>query len=210
MSKPTLYGIWLSGPTYKVGQALAMLGVAHAYRHVDLRAGAHKQPEYLAINRYGQVPALVEGDVKLCQSDAILLHLADKHGKLDGKNAAERANVREWLFWEFDRLAPNVYRTRAAKKGFLKADEATLATYKSLALDALKVLDGHLAGRAWLVGAEPTIADIAVYGDVIYAGTGEAELDMTAFPNVTAWMERFSKLPGVKHPYDLLPKENRD
>lgn len=48
MSKPTLYGIWLSGPTYKAGLALSLMGESFAYKHVDLRAGAHKQPEYLA------------------------------------------------------------------------------------------------------------------------------------------------------------------
>src|SRR6185369_3396894 len=66
MSKLTLYGIWLSGPTYKAGLALSLMGQPFAYKHVDLRAGAHKQPEYLAINRFGQVPALVDGDLKLC------------------------------------------------------------------------------------------------------------------------------------------------
>ncbi|MEA2847570.1 MAG: glutathione S-transferase, partial [Rhodospirillaceae bacterium] len=48
MSKLTLYGIWLSGPTYKAGLAMSLMGQAFAYKHVDLRAGAHKQPDYLA------------------------------------------------------------------------------------------------------------------------------------------------------------------
>ena len=85
MSKMTLYGIWLSGPTYKAGLALSLMGQAFAYKHVDLRAGAHKQPDYLAVNRYGQVPALVDGDLKLCQSGSILIYLADKFGKMGGK-----------------------------------------------------------------------------------------------------------------------------
>src|SRR3982750_424560 len=110
MSKMTLYGIWLSGPTYKAGLTLSLMGQAFAYKHVDLRAGAHKQPDYLAVNRYGQVPALVDGDLKLCQSGSILLYLADKFGKMGGKTPEEKARVREWLFWEFDRLAPHIYR----------------------------------------------------------------------------------------------------
>ena len=90
MSKLTLYGIWLSGPTYKAGLALSLMGQPFAYKHVDLRAGAHKQPEYLAINRFGQVPALVDGDLKLCQSGSILLYLADKFGKMGGTTPEER------------------------------------------------------------------------------------------------------------------------
>jgi len=175
MSKLTLYGIWLSGPTYKAGLALSLMGQPFAYKHVDLRAGAHKQPEYLAINRFGQVPALVDGDLQLCQSGSILLYLADRFGTMGGKTAEERARVREWLFWEFDKLAPNVYRPRAIKRGFMKADEAT-------------------------------VADVAVYGDVSYAG--EAAIDLAPYPNVKVWMERIEKLPGFKKYEDVLPKQD--
>src|SRR5262249_22708521 len=145
MSKITLYGICLSGPTYKAGLALSLMGQPFAYKHVDLRAGAHKQPDYLAINRFGQVPALIDGDLKLCQSGSILLYLADKFGKMGGKTPEERARVREWLFWEFDRLAGNIYRPRAIKRGFMKADDNVHQLYVRPANDALKVLDGALA-----------------------------------------------------------------
>jgi glutathione S-transferase len=206
MSKITLYGIWLSGPTYKAGLALSLMGQPFAYKHVDLRAGAHKQPDYLAINRFGQVPALVDGDLKLCQSGAILLHLADKFGKMGGKTAEEKARVREWLFWEFDRLASNIYRPRAIKRGFMKADDNVHQMYLNQAGDALKVLDGALAKSDFLVGSEPTIADVAVYGDVAYAE--EAAIDLAPYANVKAWMARVEKLPGFKKYEDVLPKQD--
>lgn len=206
MSKMTLHGIWLSGPTYKAGLALSLLGQPFAYKHVDLRAGAHKQPEYLAINRYGQVPALVDGDLKLCQSGAILLYLADKFGKMGGKTAEEKARVREWLFWEFDKLAANVYRPRAIKRGFLKAEDSVYAMYSTMATDALKVLDGALAKSSFLVGNEVTMADVAVYGDVAYAG--EAAIDLGPYANIKAWMGRVEKLPGFKKYEDVLPKQD--
>ncbi len=204
MSKPTLYGIWLSGPTYKAGLALSLLGQPFAYKHVDLRAGAHKQPDYLAINRFGQVPALVDGDLKLCQSGSILLYLADKFGKMGGKTAKEKARVREWIFWEFDRLAANVYRPRAIKRGFMKAEDSVYTMYSNLANDALKVLDGALATSPFLVGSEVTMADVAVYGDVAY--TEEAAIDIGPYANIKAWMGRIEKLPGFKKYEDVLPK----
>lgn len=206
MSKMTLYGIWLSGPTYKAGLALSLLGQPFAYKHVDLRAGAHKQPEYLAVNRYGQVPALVDGDLKLCQSGSILLYLAEKFGKMGGKTAEEKARVREWLFWEFDRLASNIYRPRAIKRGFMKAEDNVLQLYTGLANDALKVLDASLAKSAFLVGDEVTMADVAVYGDVAYAEEGA--IDLAPYPNVKAWMARVEKLPGFKKYADLLPQQD--
>jgi glutathione S-transferase len=206
MSKMTLYGIWASGPTYKAGLALSLMGQPFAYKHVDLRSGAHKQPEYLAINRFGQVPALVDGDLKLCQSGSILLYLADKFGKMGGKTAEEKARVREWLFWEFDRLAANIYRPRAIKRGFMKADDSVYTLYANMAGDALKVLDSSLTSSSFLVGNEATIADIAVYGDVAYAE--EAAIDLAPYPNVQAWMGRIEKLPGFKKYEDVLPKQD--
>ncbi len=206
MSKMTLHGIWLSGPTYKAGLALSLLGQSFAYKHVDLRAGAHKQPEYLAINRYGQVPALVDGDLKLCQSGAILLYLADKFGKMGGKTAEEKARVREWLFWEFDKLAANVYRPRAIKRGFMKAEDSVYTMYSNMANDALKVLDGALAKSQFLVGNDVTVADVAVYGDVAYAE--EAAIDLSPYANIKAWMSRVEKLPGFKKYEDALPKQD--
>ena len=206
MSKITLHGIWLSGPTYKAGLALALMGQAFAYKHVDLRAGAHKQADFLGINRFGQVPALVDGDLKLCQSGAILLYLADKFGKMGGKTAEEKARVREWLFWEGDRLASNIYRPRAIKRGFLQADDSVYTMYAKMAGDALKALDTELAKGGFLVGTEATVADVAVYGDVAYAG--EAAIDLAPYPNVQAWMARVEKLPGFKKYEDVLPKQD--
>ena len=207
MSKMTLYGIWLSGPTYKAGLALSLMGQPFAYRHVDLRAGAHKQAGLSrAVNRFGQVPALVDGDLKLCQSGSILLYLADKFGKMGGKTAEEKARVREWLFWEFDRLASNIYRPRAIKRGFMKADDNVHQMYLNQANDALKVLDAALAKSDFLVGSEATIADVAVYGDVAYAE--EAAIDLAPYANVKAWMARVEKLPGFKKYEDVLPKQD--
>jgi glutathione S-transferase len=206
MSKLTLYGIWLSGPTYKAGLAMSLMGQSFAYKHVDLRAGAHKQPEYLAINRFGQVPALVDGDLKLCQSGSILLYLAEKFGKMGGKTTEERARVREWLFWEFDRLASNIYRPRAIVRGFMKAEANVHQLYLGQAGDALKVLDSALASVTFLVGNEATIADVAVYGDVAYAE--EAAIDLAPYPNVKAWMGRVEALPGFKKYEEVLPKED--
>jgi glutathione S-transferase len=207
MSKMTLYGIWLSGPTYKAGLALSLMGQSFAYKHVDLRAGAHKQADFLAINRYGQVPALVDGDLKLCQSGSILIYLADKTGKMGGQTPEEKARVREWIFWEAGHLGANIYRPRAIKRGFMKAEDSVYTMYANMAGDALKVLDTELGdGKEFLVGSGPTIADVAVYGDVAYAE--EAAIDLGPYANIKAWMGRVEKLQGFKKYEDVLPKQD--
>src|SRR5215213_9416813 len=116
----TLHGIFASGPTYKVGLMLALAGEPFDYVHVALREGEHKTPAYLAKQRFGQVPLLVDNSNgrHLCQSAAILEYLADKTGKFGGATLQERMDAREWVFWEFDRLSKGIYRPRAAKLGF--------------------------------------------------------------------------------------------
>jgi glutathione S-transferase len=78
--------------------------------------------------------------------------------------------------------------------------------YAKMAGDALKALDTELAKGGFLVGTEPTVADVGVYGDVAYAG--EAAIDLAPYPNVQAWMGRIEKLPGFKKYEDVLPKQD--
>jgi glutathione S-transferase len=202
-SNLTLHGIALSGPTYKVALMLTLCGERFSYRHVNLREGAHKTPEFLAINRYGQVPALVHGELKLCQSGAILQYLSETFGKFGGTEPLTRQRNREWLFWDADRLSPGVFRTRAIARGFFKAEPPTAVAYREAGEAGLKVLDQALGGSAFLTGAAPTIADIACYGVVAFAEEGEFRL--ADYPNIKSWGTRISALPGFKGPYDLLP-----
>ena len=199
----TLYGLHLSAPTYKVALMLSLCGEAFQYRHIDLFKGAHKEPGFLAINRYGQVPALVHGDLTLCQANVILQYLATTTGKFRGQTESERWHVKEWQFWETDRLHPSMGRTRAFVR-FNKPDPAVADYFRTMANDALKVLDAQLAGRTYLVGDKATIADIACFGTIAHAE--EANIDITAFPNISAWRSRMQKLPGHRAPYDLLPQ----
>ena len=202
----TLHGFFRSGPTYKVALFLALADEPFEYVHVNLREGEHKQPAYVARQRFGQVPMLVDNESgrNLCQSASILEYLADQTGKFGGADPDERIRAREWMFWDFDRLAPHIYRPRAARAGFRQIDPAVLAQHETEGRAALEVLDGHLAGRAWLVGDSPTIADIDVYGVIVYAA--EAGYDLASYPHVSAWMTRIQALPGFAPATALLPQ----
>lgn len=204
-----LHGIFLSGPTYKVGLMLSLAGEPFDYTHMNLMEGEHKRPPYLSKQRYGQVPLLVDrsNGRHLCQSAAILEYLADTLGKFGGASLDERLQAREWLYWDFDRLASPLYRARVIKAGIRPAPADVLEDCQSAARTALKVLDAHLAGRGWLVGEGPTIADIDIYGVVAFAGA--AGIDLADYPQVAAWTKRLEALPGFKPADALLPKESR-
>jgi glutathione S-transferase len=205
----TLHGIWASGPTYTVGLMLALAGEAFNYEHLDLRSGAHRTPEFQAKSRFGQVPCLedLSNGRHLSQSASILEYLADKTGKFGGATLEERIAAREWMFWGWDKLARGVYRPRAAKLGFAEFPPDVLDHYVKDGEAGLASLDSRLAGRTWLVGEGPTIADIALYGIVAYAPQGGHALAPLA--NLTAWMGRIEALPGFMGPGELLPKESR-
>ena len=189
---------WASGPTYKVGLFLSLAGEPFDYVHVNLREGEHKRPEYLAKQRFGQVPLLVDNSNgrHLCQSAAIVEYLADKTGKFGGATLQERMDAREWVFWEFDRLSKGIYRPRAAKLGFAQFPAEIVAHYEADGQAGLKTLESHLGGRSWIVGDAPSFADIDVYGVVAYAP--QAGVDLSAFPNVSAWMKRDRGAAGLQ------------
>ena len=205
----TLHGSFRSGPTYKVALFLSLAGEPLDYVHVNMREGEHKQPAYLAKQRFGQVPLLVDNENgrHLCQSASILEYLADRTGKFGGANLDERIRAREWMFWDFDRLAPHIYRPRAARAGLRQFDSAVLAQHMIDGTAALKVLDDHLAGRDWLVGDGPTIADIDIYGVAAYAADGG--YDLGPYSNVSAWIKRIQALPGFAPAEALLPQATK-
>lgn len=211
MSPPrfVLHGIWLSGPTYKVALFLALAGERFDFELVNLREGAHKQPGYVAKQRYGQVPLLEDrsNGRRLCQAASILEYLADTTGKMGGATLDERIAAREWMFWDYDRLATPIYRCRGVKLGFRQADPAVVEMWTTEGRAALAVLDGHLKGRDFVVGEAPSIADVDLYGVVNYAEAGGFAI--ADYPAVAAWMARIEALPGFGEPDAVVPKATR-
>ncbi|MCC6948288.1 MAG: glutathione S-transferase family protein [Bradyrhizobiaceae bacterium] len=203
----TLYGNFRSGPTYRVGLMLSLCGEPFSYVHIDFAKGEHKHPDYLAKNRYGQVPCLYDGKHHFNQSASILQYLADATGKFGGKTPEERAYIREWMYWDFDRLTPGIFRTRVYARGIRKADAAVVDSYRADGEAGLAVLEGWLGKHAWLVGDGPTIADMHVYAAVHFAPDGG--FDLSKYPGISAWAKRVEALPGYASCEAVLPKESR-
>lgn len=203
----TLHGFALSGPTYTVALMLSLCRHPYSYIHVNLREGAHKQPDYLVKNRYGQVPCLRDGQIFLTQSAAILEYLAGKLGKFDGKSEFEQQRVREWMFWVWDKLATPIYRLRQRARGLRQFGDEVKVMYDIEARSALAMLDHELAKSEWITGRKPTIADIDAYGVIRFAA--EAGMDISAYHRVAEWKKRFEALPGFATPEQLLPLESR-
>jgi glutathione S-transferase len=206
-SRFTLYGFATSGPTYTTALMLSLCKHPFSYIHVNLREGAHKQPDYLVKNRYGQVPALRDGQMVIVQSAAILLHLAETLDRFQPKMPIEKQRVREWLFWQWDKLALPVFRLRARNKGVRQFGDEVRIMYDTEAKAALAVLEQELTKSDWIAGKKPSVADISIYGVLRYAH--EASVELAHYPHVMFWKKRFEELPGFATPEQLLPMESR-
>lgn len=205
-SRLTLYGSFTSSSSYKPMLYLALSGLPFSFRTVNLKKGVQKEPAYLAVNRYGQVPALRHAGLTIVQSNVILDYLARTTGHFAGTTEQDRWTAREWLSWEADNIT-NVARVRHYSR-FRQVDPAVMDYFRPLAEAALGFVDTTLAGRDWLVGDRPTIADIGCWGRMVFMAEGG--MDITRWPNVKAWSERLRALPRFALPYDLIPSKDKE
>jgi glutathione S-transferase len=202
----TLYGSFTSSSTYKPMLFLALARIGFSFKTVNLKTGKQNEPEYLAVNRYGKVPALRHRGLTIVQSNVILDYLARVTGRFEGTSEQERWQAREWLSWEADAIQ-NIARVRHFSR-FRAVDAAVMAHFRPLAEEALSFMDTSLAGRDWLVGAACTIADIGCWGRMVFMAEGG--MDITGWPNVEAWSRRLAAMPGFALPYDLIPKKDHE
>ena len=202
----TLYGSFTSSSSYKPMLYLALARLPFSFRTVNLKHGVQKQPAYLAINRYGQVPALTHNNLTIVQSNVILDYLARTTGRFAGTTEQDRWSAREWLSWEADTIT-NVAKVRHYSR-FRQVDAAVMAYFRPLAMDAISFVDNALQGRDWLVGDAVSIADIGCWGRMVFMAEGG--LDIATWRNVHAWSRRLAALPGFALPYDLIPSKDQE
>ncbi len=203
----TLYGFAGSTSTYTAALMLSLCRHPFSYIHVSLRDGAHKQPDFIVKNRYAQVPVLRDGQMFLVQSANIILHLADELDKFNGKTPAEENKIREWLFWQWDKLAVPVYRLRARNRGFRQFGDEVRVMYDTEAKAALAVLEQDLSKQDWIATKRVTVADVGIYCVVRFCH--DANIDLGHYPAVLRWKQRMEALPGFSPPEQLLPMESR-
>jgi glutathione S-transferase len=207
-----LHGSPHSLPTYRVALMLRLCGIGFAFRYVSFQRGMHLTPEFRALSRWGQVPVLEHDGRVLLQSTAILQYLSETADCFGGETAL-RQDIREWLFWEVDRLYSPLYGWYGVELGRRKLlplsfDDALVARWNSQGEAALKVLDAHIVEHGFLVGIEPTIADISTYSDIAFAKLSGRNLG--EWPNVAAWVGRMEALPGFAAPFDLLAMQDAE
>lgn len=180
----------------RVRWTLQELDVPFEAVRVSLPDGENRSPEFLRINPAGKLPALVDGDVVLTESIAIVLYLADKHPEqgLMPADLAERAQAMRWLLFAATELEQPLWRM--ARHGFIYPEAQRLPADVAIArrefAEMAAVLDAHLHDREVLVGDRATVADFVMAYTLDWANEEELLGD---FPGLRAYLERMYARP---------------
>ncbi|MCW3480327.1 glutathione S-transferase [Neisseriaceae bacterium JH1-16] len=188
-----LYRFHLSGHSHRVELFLSLLGLPCQLIDVDLAAKEHKSAAFLSLNPFGQVPVIDDAGTILADSNAILVYLASRYddGRWLPRDPLAAARVQRWLSVAAGQIAAGPAAARLVRVFGAPLDAESLIA-RSHALFA--VMEQELAESAYLVGAAPTIADIACYSYIAHAPEGDVALD--GYPQLRAWLARIEALPG--------------
>ncbi|RZF25462.1 glutathione S-transferase [Paraburkholderia sp. UYCP14C] len=193
----------------KVSIMLEETGIAYEAHRVDIMANENQEPAFVSLNPNGKIPAIFDPNgpaghpVALFESGAILLYLADKTGQFLSADPAIRYETIQWLMWQMGGVGPMFgqvgFFNKFAGKDY--GDKRPRDRYVAESGRLLGVLDTRLAGRAWMMGDDYSIADISLLGWVRnLIGFYEARelVGFDRFVHVQRWFDRGLARPGVR------------
>lgn len=190
----------------KTALLLEELGAEYELIKVDTFKGEQHAPEFLAINPNAKVPAIVDGDVTVFDSNGILLYLAEKHGRFLPTDVRARGVAISWLFFVATGLSP--FSGQAVH--FLHHASEPLPYAQNRYLKEVerhyRVLDTHLATNRYLAGDEYSIADMALWGWANFAGYILGEKGLADYPNVQRLYDEIAARPAVARAHALKDK----
>ncbi len=192
----TLHDYLLSGNGYKARLLLSLLDRPFKLVEHDIVKGATRTPEFLAINPNGKIPVLILDDgTPLAESNAIIHYLADGTAYLPSDPLAH-AQVISWMCFEQYSHEPNIATVRfwMHLPELTELQKLQMPAKRENGIQALGVMEKHLADHDWFVGNGPSIADIALYAYTHVADEGD--FDLAPYPAIRAWLGRVAALPG--------------
>lgn len=192
-SNVKLYFHPISGHAHRARLFLSLVGAHAEVIEVDLAKGAHKSPEFLKLNSFGQVPVLVDGNIAIADSNAILVYIAKKLNRTDWlpEDPAGAAAVQRWLSVAAGLIA---FGPAAARLITIFGAKFNPEEVIQRAHGVLKIIEDELADRDWIAADRPTIADVALYSYI--ARAPEGNVDLSGYARVNAWLKRIEALPG--------------
>jgi GSH-dependent disulfide-bond oxidoreductase len=191
----------------KVALFLEEAGLQYEAIPVDARKGDQHKPEFLAVNPNAKVPAIVDGDVTVFDSNAILLYLAEKTGKfLPPKSDKLRGELLSWLLFVASGIGPYSgqlvhFRTYAPEK-----NEYAINRYAYEAQRHFGIIDARLAKQKYMVGDTYTIVDMDLWGWARLLPNFSGEAVWAKFPNLKRLVDEISARPAAQRAVALKDK----
>src|SRR5579872_1946424 len=187
-----------SGNCYKVRLTAAIVGKPLERREYDIMNGETRTPEFLAkVNANGRIPVLQVGDRFIPESNAASYYVA-QGSSLVPSDPFDHADMLRWMFWEQYNHEPNIatlrfWMTEVGLDKLSDLQRGQMPVKREQGNAALNLMDEQLGGRDWFVADALTLADICLFAYTHRAG--EAEFDLSRYPNVLAWIERVKAWP---------------
>jgi len=160
---------------------LEELEIPFEFIKLDLAAGEHRQPEFLAINPMGKVPAIVDEDLQLWESGAILLYLFDKYAQKP-VSLEDRAKINQWIFFANSTLASGIF------------SETSRAKETPILLNPINQI---LEQQTYILGDEFSLVDIAV-GSTLAFVNQMLKLDLSGYPSIQKYLQVISERPAFQ------------
>lgn len=180
----------------RVRWTLQELDVAFEPIVVNLRLGEHLRPEFLKINPAGRLPVLIDGDLVMTESVAIVLYLAEKYPDkgLVPSDLAQRAQMYRWMLFAATELEQPLWRM--ARHSVLYPEEKRLPAEIALAREdfavVAQVMEDHMRGRQFVVGDTVTVGDFVLAYTLDWAKLARC---LNGFPALDAYLERMYARP---------------
>jgi len=187
---------WKTPNGYKVPIMLEELGLEYELVPVDISKEAQKTPEFLKMNPNHKIPVLVDGDLTIFESGAILIYLVEKSGKFQPKDLEQKYQVLEWLMFQMASVGPMFGQANHFVKHAPEKIDYAINRYRDETKRIMGVLETRLSQVPYL-GGEYGIADIATWPWVRTAQT-TGNTDITQFPNVKKWFDTIESREVVK------------
>ncbi len=191
---------------FKVSIALEELGLPYNVRALDLNAEEQKHPDFLALNPNGRIPVLVDhdaDDLVIFESGAILIHLAERTGRLLPEHAADRSRAVQWLMFQIGGLGPMMGQANVFHRYAPERIPYATQRYQRESRRLLEVLNRRLSESEYLAGAY-SIADIANW---CWASTYRwSGVDIDGLPHLARWLAAIDARPAVQAGRNVPPK----
>lgn len=193
-----LYSNPFSQHSRRVISLLEEAGITYEIHGVDMMAGEHMTEAYLAINPNHQVPTLIDGEIKIHESNAILRYLCVKHRLSDWypQQGESFAKVEQWLDWTQCQLSPWVVAI-VLNKVFLgeKGDLEIAVDATEKIQERFAIMENYLESETFFAGSKPTIADLSLASSIFQLSFAHA---MPTTPNILRWYDAVATLPGFR------------